>query len=279
MADATPEFTRRESDGVTLVLRDDVAQALVAAGIANPESLRQGAAAVYEGRGAPFGAEVPGVGRVFVRPYLHGGLLGRMTGDAHAGDGRFLAELRVLTDARAAGVPVPEALGIVSRRRGLGLRRGWLLVREVPGAVDLMAFLVASPPPARRREVLASAGRIVRRLHDSGFEHPDLHFKNLLLAPGDAVRVLVLDLDRVRRLPALSRERRLAGLFRFDRYAEKQASRGLPVSRVDRMRVLRAYAGSEWPARAELRALARRLARHVARHAARRGRLIEEPAT
>ena len=108
----------------------------------------------------------------------------------------------------------------------------------------------------------------MRRLHDAGFEHPDLHLKNLLLTP--AGEVLVLDLDRVRRLPALSRERRLAGLFRFDRYAEKQAARGMPVSRADRMRFLRAYAGADWPGREELRGLAERLARHVARHARRR---------
>ena len=33
-------------------------------------------------------------------------------------------------------------------------------------------------------------------------------------------RVLVIDLDRVRRRGAMTRARRLAGLFRFDRYAE-----------------------------------------------------------
>ena len=263
-------FSRREIAGATLVLRDDVAEALVAFGVAEPDSLRARSEAEYEGRGAPFGVDVAGVGRVFVRPYLHGGLFGRLTGDWHAGDGRFLDELRVLTAARAAGVPVPEALGIVSRSRGLGMRRGWLLVREMPGAVDLMAFLESSPPAARRREVLAAAGVVLRRLHDAGFEHPDLHLKNVLLAPEGAL--YVLDLDRVRRLPSLSRERRLAGLFRFDRYAEKQAARGRPVSRADRLRVLRAYAGEDWPGREELRGLAARLARHVSRHAAARRR-------
>jgi len=270
MPEEPPGFSRREVRGATLVLRGDVAAALVEAGVDEPETLRDRAAATYDGRGAPFGVDVPGAGRVFVRPYLHGGLFGRLTGDRHAGDGRFLEELRALSEARAAGVPVPEALGIVSRSRGLGLRRGWLLVREVPGAVDLLAFLGSAPHPAHRHDVLAAAGRVVRRLHDAGFEHPDLHLKNLLLAPGGDV--LVLDLDRVRRLPSLCRERRLAGLFRFDRFAEKQAARGFPVSRADRLRFLRAYAGGDWPGREEVRGLAERLARHVARHAAARRR-------
>ena len=42
--------------------------------------------------------------------------------------------------------------------------------------------------------------------------------------------------------------------------------KGSPVTRTDRLRVLRAYAGDDWPERAELRELARSLARHIARH-------------
>jgi tRNA A-37 threonylcarbamoyl transferase component Bud32 len=263
-----PGFSRRAHAGASLVLRDDVADGLVAAGAAAPESLRTRASATYEGRGRPFGVDVPGAGRVFVRQYRHGGALRRITGELYRGDGRFLAELSALVDAAKAGVRVAEALGVVSAPGGLGLRRGWLFAREVPGAVDVLTFLVRRPPPARRRAVLESAGRAIRALFDAGFEHPDLHLKNLLLAPDGTV--LVLDFDRVRRRRELTRERREAALFRFDRYAAKQAAAGLPVSRVDRMRVLKACAGSGWPRGEELRAVARRLARHVARHRAAR---------
>ena len=120
MSEAPSGFVERTVDGATLVLRDDVADALVGAGCARPESLRPRAHATYAGRGEPFGVDVPGAGAVFVRPYLHGGLLGKLTGDVHAGDGRFREELAVLAEARAAGVPVPEPLGIVSRSRRLG---------------------------------------------------------------------------------------------------------------------------------------------------------------
>ncbi len=257
-------FARHEQDGASLVLRTDDAPALLAAGLADPEACRERAVAEYRGRGRPFGLDVPDVGRVFVRRYVHGGVLGHLTADRHAGDGRFEEELAALTAAQDAGVPVPEALGVVSRATGLGLRRGWLLLREISGAEDVLAVLCDTPEPAQRRRVLAASGRAMRRLHDAGIDHPDLHLKNLLRTPdGD---VLVLDLDRSRVRAELARERRLAGLFRFDRYAAKQARRGLPVSRIDRLRVLRAYAGSDWPGRAELRQLAARLARHIARH-------------
>lgn len=257
-------FSRRALDGADLVLRDDVADALVAAGVAEPESLRARARAAYEGRGRPFGVEVPGAGRVFVRQYLHGGALRGVTGDLYRGERRFVGELRALVDAAREGVPVGEPLGVVSRPAGLGLRRGWLLAREVAGARDLLAFLGAAPRACERRAVLEATGRALRRLHDAGFDHPDAHLKNVLVTPEGGV--LLLDLDAVRRRDEMTRETRLAGLFRFDRYAARQASRGQPVSRADRMRVLRAYAGADWPAREELRRLAGRLARHAARH-------------
>src|SRR5689334_8727615 len=98
-----PGFTRRALDGASLVLRDDVADGLVAAGAAAPESMRRRASSSYEGRGRPFGVDVPGAGRVFVRQYQHGGALRRVTGDLYRGDGRFLAELGALVDAANAG--------------------------------------------------------------------------------------------------------------------------------------------------------------------------------
>jgi hypothetical protein len=268
MGELPPGFSRRSIDGAALVLRDDVADALVAAGVASPETWRARASATYAGRGRPFGVEIADAGRVFVRQYLHGGALRRVTGERYTGDARFLAELSALVDAATAGVPVETPLGVVSAPAGLGTRRGWLIAREIPDAVDALRFLVDGPTPARRRAVLAAAGRAMRALHDAGFDHPDLHLKNLLVVPDG--RVLVLDLDGVRRTTPLPRERRLAGLFRFDRFAAKQAAAGAAVSRADRMRVLRAYAGDDWPRRDELRDLARKLARHVARHEAAR---------
>jgi hypothetical protein len=262
-------FTRIALRGADAVLRDDVAGALAEAGIADPESFRVRATASYEGRGRPFGVGVPGAGRVFVRQYLHGGALRRVTGELYRGEGRFLAELAALVGAARAGVPVGEALGVVSRPAGMGMRRGWLLARELPGAVDAMTLLSASPPPARRRAVLEAAGRAIRALHDAGFEHPDLHLKNLLVAADG--RVLVVDLDGARRHEELPRPARLAGVFRFDRYAAKQAARGLPVSRADRLRALKAYAGRDWPRRDELREIARKLSSHIRRHEAVRG--------
>ena len=269
MAPPPPGFERHAASGAEVLLRTDVAAALLACGIADPDTLRLRADATYRGRGKPFGVEVDGAGRVFVRPYLHGGMLGRVTGDLHAGDGRFAEEVQAHLDAAAAGVPVCEVFGYVSRPAGGVFRRGWLVLRELPGARDLRDVLTGDLAPSRRRELLAAAGHAMRALHDAGFDHPDLHLRNLLLDDAGALRVL--DLDRVRRRVSLSRERRIAGLFRFDRYAAKHAAAGARISRTDRLRVLTAYAGADWPARVERRVLAARLRREIARHAALRG--------
>ncbi len=258
-------YVRRENSDATIVARADLVDALVAAGAWHPETLRGAAQATYEGRGQPFGVVVAGIGRVFIRPYLRGGLLSRLNPDRYPGEGRFLAELCALVEAAEAGVPVCSPIGYVAHGAGLGSRRGWLLLHEIPDTRDVLAFLTSDPAPAERRAVLATSGRAIRALHDAGFEHPDLHFKNLLLLVDG--RVLVLDLDRLERHAELSRAHRLAGLFRFDRYAAKQVAAGASLSRTDRMRVLRAYAGEDWPERAERREIARRLAAHVARHA------------
>lgn len=264
MRDVPEGFRRISADGAALVLRDDVASALTAAGFADPAALAASAPRRYRGRGAPFALDVPGVGAVFVRPYLHGGLLGKVTADRFGGEQRFADEVATLARCAARGVPVPEVLGYVARGAGLGLRRGWLLTREAPGAQDLLRVL-RDAAPVRRRAVLARAGRACRALHDAGVEHTDLHWKNLLVLRDD--RVLVLDLDGARDTGApLPRDVRLRGLFRCDRYADKQTRAGHPLTRTDRLRFLRAYAGADWPPRDELRRIAADLARHIGRH-------------
>ena len=268
MSDQPEGFIRTAEDGAVLVLRADVAATLRAAGLSDPTSVRSQALRTFVGRGEPFALSVAGVGDVFVRPYVHGGLLAPLTGDRFSGDGRFAAEVAVLAACAAAGVPVPEVLGYVSRSVsravGLGLRKGWLLTREVPGAVDLLAYL-ADAAPSERQGVLRTAGQACRALHDEGVEHPDLHWKNLLVAAPD--RVLVLDLDGARaHAEPLDQESRRRALLRCDRYAAKQAARGHRLTRTDRLRFLRAYAGADWPDRAEVRRWATDLARHIGRH-------------
>jgi hypothetical protein len=184
------------------------------------------------------------LGPVLVREARKGGLFARVRGRAFRGRWRPLDELVLHRRLLGAGAPVAEAVGAVVLR-GPGGWRGFLLVREVVGGVDLEAVLygAALAPPWSRRDVLASAGTAVRRLHDEGVEHADLHPKNLLVDPV-ARRVLVIDLDRARAHDGpLPSSRRLGNLARLARAVEKHRLRGMAVGRRDALRFLDAYAG------------------------------------
>jgi tRNA A-37 threonylcarbamoyl transferase component Bud32 len=139
--------------------------------------------------------------------------------------------------------------------------RGFLLTLEVEGAVDVLSWLHAGGTEGGgRRDVLREAGRAVRRLHDAGVAHADLHPKNLLLAPGG--RVLVLDLDRARDSKALLDDAtRLENLVRLGRAMEKHRLRGLGAGRREALRFLEGYAGSRDAARVWLDRAGSRLER------------------
>ena len=146
--------------------------------------------------------------------------------------------------------------------------RGFLLTREVEAAVDLEAFLYdpARLPVVYPREALADAGRAVRRLHDAGVSHADLHPKNLLVA-GRTGEILVLDLDRARAFDGLlPDEERLSNLVRLGRAVEKHRLRGMRVGRRAALRFLTGYAGDPAAAAPLLARVRARLARGLAWH-------------
>jgi hypothetical protein len=162
---------------------------------------------------------------------------------------------------------VPEPLGLVVHAAGAGAARGWFLTREAEGAEDLRSLLLRLPPGDRaRRDALRAAGRAVRRLHDAGGLHADLHVKNLLVLPDGAV--LAADLDGARLVPGgPAREGRARQILRLDRSLVKlgfRSGRAVPAS--DRRRLVRAYLGDDRPSREESLRWRRRQKSELARH-------------
>lgn len=200
-------------------------------------------------------------GPLLVREYRKGGLLRRLRGRRMHGRWRPLDELVLLRRLQALGVPVPDAVGCVVLRGPTGWR-GFLLLHEIHGAVDLEAVLHGVPGPDGPdvRHVLHEAGRVVRQLHDAGVPHPDLHPKNLLVAPGG--RVLVIDLDKAQPSSGvLDEEARLRNLTRLGRAIEKHRLKGLGAGRREALRFLEGYAGSPEAARLWLDHIRSRLGR------------------
>jgi 3-deoxy-D-manno-octulosonic acid kinase len=195
--------------------------------------------------------------RLHLRPVRRGGLLAGLWRGRVLGLARPRSELRVTARLAAAGAPVARPAFVAGER-------GWILWRAAfatwwePGARDARAFLAAGPAPARVARAAAAAGAALRRFHDAGGRHADLHAGNLLLREAaSGCTALLVDLDRARcgRPPPASV--RLAEMMRLHRslvklgLASRVGARGCAA-------FLRAYTGGD-------RRLRRALRRHLPR--------------
>ena len=166
----------------------------------------------------------------------------------------------------AAGIPVapPVAWG---HSAWPGPARALLALAEVRGPSLAFWLARADPPPNRRRAVARAVGAVVRRLHAAGFSFPDLYAKHLYLenadapdlptdrpvwADGHGPRIVLIDVQRLRRLLPWRAAEDLAALY--------VTTRVPGVTRTDRLRALRAYLGGR-----RLGRRGRRLARRILR--------------
>ena len=236
MSGPPPRFCKERRSDTWLMFDADFEQAVRALGLDEPRGLDDaltagarelGGSPASRGRDVTTLLPLPGrPERLHLRRVLHGGLLGGLWRGRLAGLGRVERELHTTAELRRRGAPVPRPALALARRSGVLWRASLATVHE-EGAVDGLAFLAGHPPPASLRRAARAAGRAVRRLHDLGARHRDLHIKNLLLrptAPGaeDAIEVLVIDLDRARLGAPPSAARRISELARLLRSLRKR---------------------------------------------------------
>ena len=221
-----PGFVRIERGPVVLVADAEDAGAIERLGLLEPDALARvlAAAGGPEGRARVAIAALGEDGeRLCLRPVRRGGWLGAWLPGAPGGLSRPIAELDATARLRAAGAPVPRPVCVIADRRqaaGLALAVG---TAYVEGAVDALRFLEAGPAPDRVLAAAAAAGAAVRRFHDAGGRHADLHVKNLLLRDlGARFEAVVIDLDRARVEPSVSPRARLAELMRLYRSLVKR---------------------------------------------------------
>jgi 3-deoxy-D-manno-octulosonic acid kinase len=184
-----------------LVVRADWHEAVRRLALLAPGGLERWIAAAPSGgsgRAATALVGLPGGPRVVVRRLRHGGLLAPLLGDRYASPARVLREIDATARLRDAGAPVPEPVLALARRRGIAFSLALATVYE-EGAVDALSFLASGPEEERVLRAAAAVGGALRRFHDAGGRHPDLHVKNLLLRETRAgAEAIVIDLDRGR---------------------------------------------------------------------------------
>jgi tRNA A-37 threonylcarbamoyl transferase component Bud32 len=207
----------REGDGRWLA-DSGIAESLRRAQLLDAAGVRAALASATGAEGRGRTALVSAGGSALVlRGVRRGGLLGPLLGAALFGPGRPLREIAVNAALRSAGAPVPRPAFGGAFRRAL-VWNGVVATFFEAGTRDAESWLRDAASAAALPAALASAGRAVRRFHDAGGSHPDLHVKNLLVRALDgAVEIVVIDLDRARLEAQVAPRARMAQLMRLYR--------------------------------------------------------------
>jgi tRNA A-37 threonylcarbamoyl transferase component Bud32 len=101
---------------------------------------------------------------------------------------RARSEYRALRLMRRLGIQAVRPVAFGERRRGHFLHSCFLITEAVPGAMALSSFIRTfshhreSPQEIRaRRDILTSLARQIRHMHQVGFMHRDLFWRNVLI--------------------------------------------------------------------------------------------------
>jgi hypothetical protein len=177
----------------------------------------------------------------------------------------FLASpaLRALKGAlllQQHGIPTAPPLAALETRRWEGLGTSYFIAETVEHGTTLYRAwrqLGDTCPRTiaerKRRYLLAALAAFVRRVHDCGVYHRDMKGTNILVRHDEAggIEFVLVDVDGVRRIRALSRRRREKNLIQICRF------RGL--SDRDRILFLREYCRGGGATGQTMKSLARRI--------------------
>jgi heptose I phosphotransferase len=167
-------------------------------------------------------------------------------------------EWRAALHLRYWGLGTVEPVAFGQRGRNPARLRSFVVTREIRDAVSLEPCLeawaagetvrapsgAAFPPPGPRARfrLVEAVARTVRRLHDAGINHRDLYVCHLWLcaaSTAEAPRLLLMDLHRAQLRDAVPERWR-----RKDLAALLYSVRDLRLTRAQRLRFVRAYAGT-----------------------------------
>ena len=159
----------------------------------------------------------------------------------------------------AAGVNCAQRIAAGEERDAIGrLKRAFLITLAVPGARTLTEFVAQDcPDPSKsdsrrlRHQLIMELAEMTRRIHDRGFFHNDLYWRNVLAtrAGNGTPRLWWIDSPRGRHARLHQAHRRVKDLACLDRMASEVCSRR------ERLAFVRAYLG-EHAAAAEVKKLA-----------------------
>lgn len=263
-------FEERVGDGRFLLVAAPHRLAVETLGLPDPAAARR---LLHDTSGASGRAQTAiaalpgGETRLHLRPVRHGGLTGPLWRGALLGVRRPVRELEAAARLAAAGAAVPEPVLVAGWRVCGPFWKAIVGTTHVDDSVDGAVWLAQTADPARLLRAASAAGRAVRRFHDAGGRHADLHIKNLLFRErGSETEAWIIDLDKARAGAPASPRRRMQELMRLYRSLRKRRL----LQRVGLRgcaRFASAYCGSDRALRRALRRYAALERGRVALHA------------
>jgi tRNA A-37 threonylcarbamoyl transferase component Bud32 len=221
-----PGFQLHRSGPRNLVVTADLESAAREIGLLDPGGLERLLAQGIDGLGRGRNAVVPLPGRderLHLRPFRHGGSLAFLMRGRLTGPSRPLAELAANVRLVACGAPVPRPALVYARRVRPGVWSAAVGTIHEEAAQNALEYLTRTPDRDELHAVAAAAGGSVRRFHDTGGRHADLHVGNLIIRKhGSVPRVWLVDLDRARVAADVSPRRRMREVMRLYRSLEKR---------------------------------------------------------
>jgi tRNA A-37 threonylcarbamoyl transferase component Bud32 len=152
-------------------------------------------------------------------------------------DERARREYRTLEALRARGIDAPEPVAWAA-----GGGSTYLFTREIPGARPLSSETLTRP-------LLLELGGFVRRLHDAGLRHDDLHIGNVLRAEG---KLHVVDVHQAALMPdGLTEAERVEGvafalLSIYTKVSQTDALRFIRACGTDPLEVTESFRSARW---------------------------------
>ena len=175
----------------------------------------------YHGRGALTAVRLSDGETALVRQYRHGGVLRVLTRNwFFTWPARPFRELSITEELRRRGVPTVEIYAACVRRSYGPFYQGWLVSKEIGGAVDFWSALQQGYLQRFGREtVFRAVATSVGAMHREGVYHGDLNLKNILLRQEAAgVSSYLIDFDKSKlflgRLPAMLVKKNLDRMLR-----------------------------------------------------------------
>ena len=252
-----PDLSTTELAGYRVLCAPSVEQALIPRLLPDPErAAREGTILRESNYRVTARVSIDRLGAVLLKVHHGRGLVEKVLSLVRPGKAR--AEWGAARLLHSMGFPVAVPLAQGERRRFRVLGPSFFAARFVEGMTPFREALNAQPL-REARSLMKRSARLVRALHDRGFDHRDLHGGNILVGkgPGTLCRLLVVDLHRSRAGHTVLARARVDAIARWLHSLAGGASQG------GRMRWVRTYLGDA--SRAQVRDMVARVERAIRR--------------